>query len=130
MYIDTNYILRALLNDHKTQSKKAQNYFKSAKSRGTKLYTVDLVIGEVFWVLESDKVYPKIKRNDIADMLLSFVNLVDLKFPSAKVFTKACEVYKDTKLDITDIFLLLTAKQKNHKLKTFDKELKEVKSSI
>ncbi|KKQ77465.1 MAG: Chaperone protein ClpB [Parcubacteria group bacterium GW2011_GWA1_38_7] len=75
MYIDTNIILRAILNDHKTLSPKAQKFFRLAKKRKTKLNTTDLVIGEIFWVLESKKIEPKLSRKKAADIILSFVNL-------------------------------------------------------
>ncbi|PIR43405.1 hypothetical protein COV24_03090 [candidate division WWE3 bacterium CG10_big_fil_rev_8_21_14_0_10_32_10] len=51
-----------------------------------------------------------------ADIILSFVNLIDLHFPSEEIFTKAIDIYKQTSLDITDTFLYLKAKEENQKL--------------
>lgn len=123
MYVDTNVIIRAILNDHKTLSPKAQKFFRKAKAENYKLKTVDLVIGELFWVLESKKLEPTLKKSQIADIILSFVNLVNLKFPSESIFTEAVEIYRNNKLDIADIFLYLSAKRTNKKLVTFDKKL-------
>ena len=77
--------------------------------------------------MESKKIEPKLSRKKAADIILSFVNLIDLHFPSEEIFTKAIDIYKQTSLDITDTFLYLKAKEENQKLKTYDKKLSKLK---
>ena len=56
-FLDSNIILRFLLNDHKKLSKQARKYFTKAQDNKAVLFSTNLVIAELIWVLKS--VYKK-----------------------------------------------------------------------
>jgi predicted nucleic acid-binding protein len=130
MYVDTNVILRALLNDHPEHSPRAQHFFKSSKKKGIRLETSDAVVAEVFYVLESSKISPQLTRDEIAELLVSFIQLIDLKFAARDVFTTVLAHYREHSLDITDLLLVAQAEADDRQVVSFDKGLDKLNSKI
>jgi len=51
-FLDTNVIVRFLLNDEKNQAKKAKDFFETTVKNKEKLVITPLVLAEVIYVLE------------------------------------------------------------------------------
>jgi predicted nucleic acid-binding protein len=122
IFLDTNIILRAILNDHPSQSSKAQELIKAAVSKDNELFANDAVLTEVFWVLESGRIVPKLKREKIAQLMLSFVALTDLQFAGQDYFVEIMELYKQTKFDYVDLLLYVQARSEAAKVASFDRD--------
>jgi predicted nucleic-acid-binding protein len=105
MYVDTNVILRALLNDHPEQSPKAQSFFTHAQRKGMQLRTSEAVLAEVFYVLESVHVTPHLSREAIADLVADFVTVSGIDFPSKEYILKIITAYKKHTIDFVDVLL-------------------------
>jgi predicted nucleic acid-binding protein len=130
MFVDTNVILRALLNDHPEHSPRAQKFFKTSARKNTKLETSDAVIAEVFYVLESSLIVPKLSRGAIADLVVSFIQLVDLTFSSRHVFSRALTLYREHGHDLPDILLTASAEESDTKVASFDKGIDKLNPKI
>ena len=116
--LDTNVLLRYILNDNEEMSRIASELID-----GT-VYTVPEVLAEVAYVLA--KVY-KANRADIATFLSAIVNDVDVE--PAHVVEKAIEVYRDNPLDFVDCMLVAYNKVEGTKVFTFDKKMNKLLDS-
>ena len=116
--LDTNVLLRYILNDNEEMSRIASELID-----GT-VYTVPEVLAEVAYVLA--KVY-KANRADIATFLSAIVNDVDVE--PAHVVEKAIEVYRDNNLDFVDCMLIAYNKVEGTKVFTFDKKMNKLLDS-
>ncbi len=111
--LDSNYILRYLVNDDKDMANIAQEIIENKN-----IYIANEVLAEVVYVLNG--VYKASKEKIFLDLseLISFENI----YASNKaIVQKALELYKDKNLDFVDC--LLCAYSKIDEILTFDKKL-------
>lgn len=64
--LDTNVVVRFLVDDDEVQGKRARN----AIARGASFYLSTIVLCELVWVLERSYAYPKARIADILDGIL------------------------------------------------------------
>lgn len=76
-FIDTNVILRYLLNDIPEQADAAEALFKAAAKGDLALKTNAMVIAELVWTCES---YYELPKDEIRDKVLAILNPRDLKW--------------------------------------------------
>ena len=113
--LDTNIILRYILNDIPDQTLKAREIIID-----TQCYITDVVIIEVIYVLE--KVI-EIKRSDIVKLIKMFFNLHNLEY-NDNIFDEVLILYeKLNTLSIVDCYATVEAKLSNSALISFDKDL-------
>ena len=123
IFVDTNYFLRYLLEDNLPQQREAKGLFLDGATGKLKLFTSDIVIFEIYWVLSS--FYEKDKEQ-IAKILEAILALKFLKIEGRDIFKKALAIYKGEKkdFDLEDSYNLVFAKdRKASEFKTFDKKL-------
>jgi predicted nucleic-acid-binding protein len=77
--LDTNVLLRFLLDDHPELSRAAARLFQQAADEKCLLILADLCIAEAVWVLTS---YYKIERQKVADSLAKLLLKAGSKFPA------------------------------------------------
>lgn len=113
--LDTNVVLRFLLNDIPEQAETA----KSAISRDS-CYVTDVVVTEVIYVLER---VIEMERKDITKLVTAFLNLPDMIY-NTYFLDRAIELY-DTKpaLSFVDCYAATEAKAYGNRLVSFDKKL-------
>lgn len=121
--IDTNIIIRFLLNDHPKLSPKAKIIFQKAEKGEIKLYIDETIIAEVVWTLSS---FYKIKKIDIIDKLEKLLSQSWVENPKKKLILMAIELFKDFNLDYIDCWLFVVSKSLHLKLETFDKKLNKM----
>ena len=111
--LDTNIILRYLLNDHKEMAEKAEQYLNSGS-----VYVTIEVIAEVVYVLKG--VY-SLERDLIADTIKGFLNLVRCQDMDVLYF--AIDTYGKRNFDFVDCILFGYHMLKGIEIVTFDKKL-------
>ena len=111
--LDTNMILRYLLNDNQEMADKAEQYLNA----GNVSVTIE-VIAEVVYVLKG--VY-SMERNKIADTVKGFLELVSCK--EVDVLKLALDTYAEHNLDFVDCVLYGYYVVKGVEIATFDKKL-------
>jgi Predicted nucleic-acid-binding protein, contains PIN domain len=111
--LDTNMVLRYLLNDNREMADEAERVIKE----GSVLLTIE-VIAEVVYVLKG--VY-SIERGQIASCLLEFLSEVNIL--EEKVVRLGLEIYAEQNLDFVDCILYAYNRVKGYEVKTFDKKL-------
>lgn len=118
--LDTNPLLRFLLNDITEQSNKVAELLNKAKTGKVKLSIAQIVIFEITFVLEKYYHFPKEK---IVDGLGTLLATSYLEIQDRTAFQEALEFFKGQNLDFVDCFLVCKAKESNATIFTFDKNL-------
>ena len=113
--LDTNVVLRYLLDDMPEQSLKAKALINNSTS-----YVTDVVTTEVIFVLEQ---VVGMERADIVRLVKAFLNLPDLIY-NDYFLDQTIDLYGTKKnLSIVDCYAATEAKVYDNSLVTFDKEL-------
>jgi predicted nucleic-acid-binding protein len=113
--LDTNVVLRYLLNDIPEQSIKSK-----AIITGSASYITDVVAVEIIFVLER---VIGMERYDIVRLVKSFLNLPNLVYNDF-FLDQSVDLYGANKtLSIVDCYAAMEAKVYGNSLITFDKEL-------
>lgn len=118
-YIDTNVLLRLLLNDHPEQREQAQTSLEGAPAESVAV--LDAVLVEILFQLESPRSYG-IERDDYLPHLVSLLQVEC--FAVTKATWVALELLGENHtLDYTDCLLLASTESSDHTILTFDREL-------
>jgi len=122
--LDTNVIVRYLLQDDAAQARVASAVIESAAGRGERLRLTAVTMCELVWVLES--AYRQ-SRADVARALAQIVRTNDFDLAHVDQVRKAIEQYRATSVDFADalIGLVNEADGCEHTL-TFDRSLKRI----
>lgn len=112
--LDTNIILRYLLNDNKQMADEAEDIIKE----GAALVTIE-IIAEVVYVLK--RVY-SVERDTIQSSLFHFLS--EVQSNEMEIIKLALISYCENNLDFVDCILYAYHKIKGYEIKTFDKKLK------
>lgn len=114
--LDTNMILRYLLNDNQEMADTAEKYILSGKAQ----VTIE-VIAEVVYVLKG--VY-SMERDEISETINSFLDLVNCE--EKAVLNIALDTFSERNLDFVDCVLFGYHKVKGAEIATFDKKLLKI----
>lgn len=118
--LDTNILVRFLVNDDPAQSKVVYNLFQTAEKENFSFFIPQLVLLELLWVLNS--VY-EIDRNDCLLSLQHLVLIPILKFENLSALNYFINEAKKTKQDLPDLLIAITAHDLDcEKVLTFDKK--------
>ena len=114
--LDTNIILRYLLNDNDEMAVEAEKIIKE----GSVFVTAEIV-AEVVYVLK--RVYA-VERDDIKSSLFQFLS--EVQSNEMEVIKCGLTTYSEKNLDFVDCILYAYHKIKGYEIKTFDKKLKRL----
>lgn len=118
--LDTNVLIRFLVNDDEKQAEIVYKTFKRAEDEKKKFWIPILVILETLWVFES--VY-KIPRKDILDSIYELTMIPIFKFESLPSIQYFIITARKNKIDLSDLLIACSAKQSEcESVLTFDKK--------
>ena len=121
--VDANVILRFLLKDNLRFYQKAKDYFLRAQKKRLLLILLPETILEVNYVLKGVYSIPKPKRVTI---LFTLVKSPDLEVENRIVLINSLENYQKINVDLADIYLWETAKEKKATVLSFDKDFRKL----
>ncbi len=121
--IDTNILLRFLLQDHSQHFAYTKSLFHKAALGKIKIYLDEVIVAEAIWVLTTHYDTDKLEA---AQKLTKFINQHWVKNPRKKVILKALLLYSSTNLSYVDCWVLTVSKHQKLKLETFDKALQKL----
>jgi predicted nucleic-acid-binding protein len=122
--IDTNVILRYLLDDHEKFSARAKAFMKKVSQAKVKAEIPAVVVTETIYVMEK---FYKIPRHEITDTLSRLLNFNGIVNSDKSEILEALIKYAETNADIVDC--LLAALSTADKLfVSFDKDFKKLKA--
>ena len=118
--LDTNYILRFLLDDIKEQSLEVEKLLESALIKKSEIYISIIVQMELIYVLSS---FYKESKLEIYKIMKKLYDMNFIGFEYKEIMLESIDKYLDHNISIQDSFLLTLSKKNTMELKTFDKKL-------
>jgi predicted nucleic-acid-binding protein len=124
--IDTNVVLRFLLDDHETFSPKAKRFMQEVYNKDRVAVLPAVVIVECVYVLER---FYRAQRRDITDKLSRLLTYPGIVNSDKAALLKALRLYFHSGTDVVDC--ILAASSSEHSLiVSFDKDFKKLKAHI
>lgn len=118
--LDTNVMVRYLINDDPIQSKQAVAFIENNCTENTPCFVGHIVLCELAWVLESN--YQQ-SREEIAFIIENLLNAGELEVMNPNVVWTALHDYKQSNADFPDHLLARANKAKGCDVTvTFDKK--------
>jgi uncharacterized protein len=118
-FVDTNIFLRYLINDDPEKADACETLFKKAVAGEEALFTTDLVVAEIVWVLES---YYELAKHDVQKMVEQILNTKNLNCINKDLILNALSVYAEKNIDYIDAYNGIILKTKGIKeLYSYDK---------
>ena len=118
-FLDANIFIRFLTDDVPAKADACEKIFKKAVEKEETLFTTDLVIAEIVWVLESFYELPKKEVQDKVEKILNTPNLI---CPHTDLILRALVLYSEKNIDYIDACNALTLKEKGvEELYSYDK---------
>lgn len=97
--LDTNVLIRFLVEDDPRQAARVKQRFQTAIARRTPLYVPDIVLCETVWVLEDSYAFA---RGAISDTLEKLLAAGNLRFENAERAERALAAFRAGKGDFAD----------------------------
>jgi predicted nucleic acid-binding protein len=120
--LDTNVLLRFLLDDHPELSRAASDLFQQAADGKCLLILTDLGIAESVWVLTS---YYKLERQKVAESLAKLLVKAGVQCPTLEPVLDALARFKATNCDFFDCYLAAQAASSGVAIASFDDDLRK-----
>ena len=100
--IDTNVLVRFLVQDDDAQFEKARKLIKREVAAGRRIYINQLVLMETEWLLRSRYTVPKIQ---IIEAISGLLEAVDVQIEDEPVIEEALFNWKETTADFADCLI-------------------------
>jgi predicted nucleic-acid-binding protein len=122
--IDTNVLVRFLIQDDEQQSHLAKSLIHQLLAEGETLFIAVTVLLELEWVLRSNFLFNK---SQIIELLSNLLSTQELKFESESSVEIALELFRNHPADFADCLHISLAHRAGHSpLWTFDKTASKV----
>ena len=117
--LDTNVLLRHLLNDHAKHSPLATAYLRRIEAGEIRVHINDIVVFETVYVLEGRGQ----SRRAVRDLVLALIELPAVMLPGKHRWRRVFERYVDAKLPIADAYHTVFMEQiETAEIVSFDKD--------
>jgi len=100
--IDTNVLVRFLVQDDEVQFDKARKLIKREVAAGRRVFINQLVLMETEWVLRSRYSIPK---NQIIEAISGLLEATDIQFEDEQVIEEALFIWKEASADFADCLI-------------------------
>jgi|SRR3989344_3101132 len=118
IFLDTNVILRFVLDDNPELSPKAAAIFDTIQNSKTKIYLPPVIVAEIVYVLL--KVY-KTSRIEISQKLLPILKIPAIKTDHKDIYSKVLKIFVNKNIDFEDaVMVVLMEKKGTTQLYSFD----------
>jgi len=122
--IDTNLIVRYLVQDHETHAKAAGRMFEACDRGDLVLVILPAVLAECVFVLES---FYERARAEIASALSRLISSPGIEIGDKAVHLDALDRYQGTKIHFVDCLIAAAAVSGNMPVATFDRDFRKFK---
>ena len=118
--IDTNLLVRYLINDDQKKADAVDNLLDKAIKGEVRIIVPSVVIAELVWVLES---FYQLEAGAILELVEAIVNTSGLDVTDKSTVISALRLYKNRNIDFIDAWIIEFAKERGIKtIYTFDKK--------
>jgi predicted nucleic-acid-binding protein len=115
--VDTNLIVRHLVQDHEKHAKAAERLFSACDRGDLAIVLLPAVLAECVFVLES---FYQRARGDIASALSTLISSPGVEISEAAIHLEALDRYRKTKVHFVDCLIAATASAEKIPVATFD----------
>ena len=119
--VDTNLIVRYLVQDHEKHAKAAGKLFNACDRGDVVIVVLPVVLAECVFVLESFYEHP---RGDIASALGRLISSPGVEIDAA-INLDALDRYRKTKVHFVDCVIAATAANENMPVASFDQDFRK-----
>jgi predicted nucleic-acid-binding protein len=124
-FVDTNVFLRFLLNDDPEKADACEMLFRRAVNGEESLFTTEMVIAEIVWVLES---YYELVKSEIREKLEKILNTQNLDCPNREIIINALAAYEEKNIDYIDAYNASILKKKGiNEVYSYDRHYDRIK---
>lgn len=120
--VDTNLIVRYLVQDHEKHAKAAGRLLEACDRGEVVIVVLPAVLAECVFVLESFYEHP---RADIASALSRLVSSPGIEISEVAIHLDALDRYKRTKIHFVDCLIAATAAAENVAVASFDQDFRK-----
>ena len=120
--VDTNLIVRYLVQDHEKHAKAAGRLFDACDRGEVVIVVLPEVLAECVFVLESFYEHP---RGDIASALGRLISSPCVEIDGAAIHLDALDRYRKTKVHFVDCLIAATAAAENMPVASFDQDFRK-----
>ena len=120
--VDTNLIVRYLVQDHEKYAKAAGRLFDACDRGDVVIVVLPAVLAECVFVLESFYDHP---RGDIASALGRLISSPCVEIDGAAIHLDALDRYRKTKVHFVDCLIAATAATENMPVASFDQDFRK-----
>jgi predicted nucleic-acid-binding protein len=120
--VDTNLIIRYLVQDHDKHARAAGKLFDACDRGDVVIVLLPVVLAECVFVLES---FYRHLRTDIASALGRLISSPGVEISEVTLHLDALNRYKGTKAHFVDCLIAATAVAKNVPVATFDQDFRK-----
>ena len=107
-FLDTNIFIRFLTDDVPQKADACEKVFKKAVEKKETLFTTELVIAEIVWVLES---FYELQKEEVQDKVEKILNTPNLICPHKDLILSALIIYSEKNIDYIDAYNALILKE-------------------
>jgi predicted nucleic-acid-binding protein len=119
--LDTNVLVRFLVEDDPEQSRQAKAMLRRAIAGNSPCFVSEVVVCEVVWVLGTSY---QVGREEIARVLRQLLRARHLTFIAAERLSRALNAFESGRGDFADYLILETAREAGcESVATFDRAL-------
>lgn len=120
--VDTNLIVRYLVQDHEKHAKAAGKLFDACDKAELVIVLLPVVLAECVFVLES---FYEHSRGDIASALGTLISSPGVEISRAEIHLDALDRYQRTKIHFVDCVIAATSAAENTSVATFDQDFRK-----
>ena len=120
--VDTNLIVRYLVQDHERHAKAAVKLFDACDRGDVVIVVLPAVLAESVFVLESFYEHP---RGDIASALGRLISSPGVEISGTAIHLDALDRYRRTKIHFVDCLIAATAAAQNTPAASFDQDFRK-----
>jgi len=120
--VDTNLIVRYLVQDHEKHAKAAGRLFDACDRGEVVIVVLPVVLAECVFVLESFYQHP---RGDIASALGRFISSPGVEISGAAIHLDALGRYRKTNVHFVNCLIAATATAEGTPVATFDQDFRK-----
>jgi len=120
--VDTNLIVRYLVQDHEKHARAAGRLFDACDRGDVVIVLLPAILAECVFVFESFYEHP---RGDIASALGRLISSPGVEIGGATIHLDALERYRKTKVHFVDCLIAATAAAENLPVASFDQDFRK-----
>jgi len=119
LILDTNVILRYLINDVPEKADDCEKLFNDAKIGKVNLFVSDVCIAELVWTIKS---YFKLGNEEIYGKIAAIINTPGFLFTDEAVLIDSIRRLKEKNVDFVDAYNAALAARDGMKISSYDRD--------